>query len=209
MLKPLIVEVHIIPKAIFLEECKSEIIKTLENIEMSKYALLPLYLTSDVEDIELRICLQFEDPVKVEQFIVEKIRPIKGVLSTRVRLTLNGRIFKDGVSTLAKLEENQLSCHIFLKVSPEKDNSVWKVLEELKSENGVCPTWIFRDFYEYDRDITLRLIGPTLEAIHDYIKGKVCNIDGIESLNFKFMHNITTIAKKEKLLQLARNWFNV
>jgi hypothetical protein len=170
-------------------------------------SITPLYYSSDIEDFEVRICYVVTDVSQLDEYIVKGIRKIPGVLDTRVRLTLNGKIYPENFKWLFDSSEKEAadrcSCHLFLKISPEHDDSVWKKLTHLPTEKSVCPVWVFRDFYEYDRDLTLRLIGQSPDDIRDYVDRKLCKIKGISHIRSKFMHEFTNIAKKEYLIQLA------
>lgn len=209
MSKPFIIEVHTIIEATKWDRAYKNIIEMLKNIKPDEYSLIPLYATYDLEDTELRICLKFDDPPKVEQFINERIRKVDGVYATRARLTLNGKIFQQGVSyILNKESELPYSCHIFLKTKPGLDKSVWDSLCKLKGSGGVLPTWIFRDFYEYDRDITLRLVGSSEKAVREYIEKHLNWIEGIQTWKFKFMYNNVQFLKNDELLALAQKWFS-
>jgi hypothetical protein len=79
----------------------------------------------------------------------------------------------------------------------------------LKENNNVFPVWIFRDFYEYDHDITLRLIGKNDKLIREYVENHIANIDGIKTWRLKFMYNVIQILGREGLLKIAKNWFNL
>jgi len=187
----------------------SKISEILKKCNKEDYNLIPLYANYDIEDTEVRICLQIKDPVKLEKFIVEKIRKIKGVYATRVRLTLNGEIFPKGIEVLTAMREGFYSCHIFINTMAGKDEEVWRCLRELKENNNVFPVWIFRDFYEYDHDITLRLIGKNDKSIREYVENHIANIDGIKTWRLKFMYNVIQILGREDLLKIAENWFNL
>ena len=205
--KPLIAEVHIIVESNNWPKAFNNIIKILKKCDKEDYALTPLYATYDLEDTEVRICLQFEDPAKLEKFIVEKIRKINGVYATRVRLTLNGEIFPKGIEALTTMDETLYSCHIFINTIAGKDEQVWESLRQLKGNNHVFPVWIFRDFYEYAGDITLRLIGREIKSIRNYIEKFISNIYGIKTWKLKVMYNAVQILDRDKLLKMAKNWF--
>lgn len=205
--RPLIVEIHLQIRASSWPTAGNEIKSRLENADPS-YRLTPLYFTYDIEDTELRICFQVEDPAKLEKFVVDEIRLITGVYGTRARLTLNGEIFPAGITTLAEGNNSLRSSHVFLKIDPQKDRRVWEALLQLKGNGETSPTWIFRDFYEYDRDVTLRLVGRSDTEIRNYIERFVGPIDGILLWRLQFMHGVTQILSKEKLLALAQQWMS-
>ncbi len=205
--RPLIVEIHLQIRAGSWPNAHGQLLKVLRE-DQARYSIVPLYITYDIEDTEVRICFQVEEPAKLEQFVVNRIRPIEGVYSTRARLTLNGEIFPSGVTALAEGDSTLRSSHVFLKIDPQSDNRVWNALLQLKESNGVSPTWIFRDFYEYDRDVTLRLVGKTDAAIREYIERQIGPIDGILLWRLQFMHGMTQILAKERLLALAQHWMS-
>lgn len=207
MSRPLIVEIHLQIRSGSWPHAHEQILEVLKK-DQTWYFITPLYITYDIEDTEVRICFQVEDPAKLERFVVNEMRPIEGVYSTRARLTLNGEIFPSGVTALAEGNSSLRSSHVFLKVDPKKDNQVWNALLRLKENDGVSPTWIFRDFYEYDRDVTLRLVGKTAAAIREYIERQIGPIDGILLWRLQFMHGMTQILVKEKLLALAQHWMS-
>jgi len=184
----------------------AEIIAVLEDKGCKDFSLVPLYVNSDIEDTQLRICLQIEDPERLEKFIVERIRKIKGVDATRVRLTLNGQIFPEGLNAMAKMSGQEFSCHIFVNTAAGEDEQVWEGLRRLKKDGDVFPVWIFRDFYEFDRAVTVRLIGKDVKLLRQYVEKHVGNIKGVNSWRLKFMHSVTQILENDLLLELARNW---
>ena len=203
--RPFIIEIHIIIHPMHWGSAKNQIIRILKAVNYEKYKIIPLYMTSDIEDYELRICCQIEDPNKLDKF-VNQIRKISGINSTRIRLTLNGVIFPKGVQLLAQTESKMESCHIFLKIEPGKDENVWNKLLALKDILKVYPTWIFRDFYEYDRDVTLRLMGESKKEIRKYIDQYVSTINGICHIYLKFMYKMTPILSLGKLKETAKYW---
>lgn len=205
--RPSIVEIHLQIKAGAWAQTYNEVAQVLKKDPLA-YHLVPLYITYDIEDTELRICFQVEEPSELEEFLVKEIRPIEGVYGTRARLTLNGEIFPAGVVALTEDNPSLRSSHVFLKVNPQRDAHVWEALRQLKAGDGVTPTWIFRDFYEYDRDITLRLVGKTDAAIRAYVEKQVSSIDGLLLWKLQFMHGMTQILAKDSLLALAQHWMS-
>lgn len=203
--RPLIVEIHIQVKAGAWSRVYEQIREILRK-DQSCYCLTPLYLTHDIEDTEIRICFHLKDPAKLEEFVVNELRSIEGVYGTRARLTLDGEIFPTGLVALARNEQSLKSSHVFLKVDPLRDSYVWDALRQLKDSDGVSPTWIFRDFYEYDRDITLRLVGKSEGAIRQYVEQHVAIIEGIVVWRLQFMHGMTQILPTDRLLILAQQW---
>jgi len=201
----LIVEIHLQLRADSWPHAYAQLLEVLRE-DQTQYSIVPLYITYDIEDTEVRICFQVEEPAKLEQFVVNKIRPIDGVHGTRARLTLNGEIFPSGVAVLAEGSSSLRSSHVFLKVDPKKDACVWNGLLRLQENGGVSPIWVFRDFYEYDRDITLRLIGKTDKAIREYVEQQIGPIEGVLIWRLQFMGGMTQILAKEKLLALAKHW---
>ncbi|MDA9101045.1 hypothetical protein N9K06_00065 [Omnitrophica bacterium] len=165
--------------------------------------LVPLYYSWDVEDLEVRVCFLYDNVGAVDAFNVSVLRQISGVRATRVRLTLNGRIFPGGFQTLMNPKRRWLSAHIFIKNDPACDRSIWKKLGRLPKLERAYPTWIFRDFYEYDRDITLRVMGRGLNDIRSYLDRHVSRIQGVLSWRFKIMHEFVPIQNKKFLTKLA------
>jgi hypothetical protein len=207
MAKPSIAEIHLLIEPSRQDEAYRELIDILKHTRHDAFMLTPLYVTRDRADAEVRICVHFEDPARIERFIVERVRPIDGMRATRVRLTLHGEIFQKGMTALMKEAGAYTSCHVFIKTTPRKDNGAWDSLRTLKDDKGVMPVWIFRDFYEYDRDITLRLLGNGEREIRAYIEKQVNTIDGITLSNVKFMLDYIRILEEEKLYSLAKAWF--
>lgn len=207
--RPLIAEIHVRVEARSWPNAQTQL-KQILNDEQSKYGVLPLYMTSDVEDPEIRICLKFSDPTLLEAFIVMEIRnKLEGILGTRVRLTLDGEIFASGVAQLVSLERDIKSCHVFLSIVAGKDEVTWEALRQLPLEDGIIPTWLFRDFYEYDRDVTVRLVGGSKESFRSYIERHIGKIDGIRCWRLQFIDTMTHIASKELLNSLANQWVGV
>ncbi len=207
MNKPLIIEIHLIITAGAWKSAQTKIIRLLKSDICKDFSLVPLYINSDIEDTELRICAQADDPDKLGEFVAKKIRKIKGVDAARIRLTLQGEIFPDGIRALTAMNNSQVSCHIFINTVAGKDKQVWQSLRKLKKNGPVIPVWLFRDFYDYDRDITLRLIGREEKQIREYIDKNFEVITGIKTWRLKFMHASTKILGKDKLLKIAQNWF--
>lgn len=201
---PLILEAHLTIEPKKWKFAKSSLATLLTSFSSNK-SFLPLYFSYDFEDYEMRPCFLIYDLADFNNFILNKIRKIPGLTGLRIRLTLDGFIFPHGFQPLLKKNLNDLSVHIFLKVSPSFDASIWHKLKILKKENLVYPTWVFRDFYEYDRDITLRVIGPNLKCIKSYIQNHL-NVSGIESIKFKIMQDMVTIMPRKDLIFLARSF---
>ena len=185
----------------------ARIIALLQSPRCKEFSFIPLYLNSDREDTELRICVLANNPARLGEFVAKKIRSIGGVESTKVRLTLQGQIFPGGVKALTVTDPSQLSCHIFVNSRAGQDERVWRSLRRLKKDGSVQPVWIFRDFYEYDRDITLRVIGRQEKPIRNYVDKYLGRIPGIVSRRLKFTRNIVKFLKDAQLLAIARNWF--
>ena len=201
-----VVEIHIIIKPQEFEQACEAIDRTLRNKAINKYGLVPLYYTFDEEDNEARICLLFIDPKLLGDFVVEKIRRIKGVEGTQVRLTLDGKVYPKGVIALTEAKEELVASHIFLKVDPVLDDSVWHSLSLLPSTSEVFPTWCMRDFYDYDRDISLRVMGESKNAIGKYITNHIKTIKGISVIRIKFMKKLIKIQSDQYLLDIAKKW---
>ena len=208
--RPFIVEIHLQIQAAFWSEAQQQLETTLKDRPLEKYKISPLYLTHDAEDTEIRLCLQFKDPVLLERFIVEEIhKRVLGILGTRVRLTLNGEVFENGVAKLMSGEPSIKSCHVFLSVESSMSEAVWESLSGLTEACGVCPAWLFRDFYEFNRDITVRLVGESEEALRRYVDQHISKIAGIRIWRLQFIKATTQIASKEHLMGLASSWFDV
>lgn len=187
-----------------IEELGARLERTRDN------AVEPLYFSYDIEDLELRICFLVSNSWLFDQYIVTVLRSVAGVQASRVRLTLNGRVFEEGLSSLISDEGKPLSAHVFLHNGPEYDDAVWEALGELSSDHsGVRPVWMFRDFYEYDRAITLRLIGPSAPAIRGYLDERLGRIPGIASWRLQFMAGMVKIQSEERLMYLARLFSHV
>ena len=204
--KPQIAEIHVLVKESTFDVTYEYIVSALQGRKVRNYALLPMYVNYDSDDPEIRICVEFNDPALVEKFIVDKIRTIPHVEGTRVRLTLDGRIFPEGVKAYSAASSNEQSCHVFLKIDPTKDDSAWTALQSLNSTDLVFPTWIFRDFYEYDRDATLRLTGRDSEALASYINDVVCKIEGIAARKIKYTNKLEKLLTDEQLMSFAQHW---
>jgi hypothetical protein len=207
MNKPFIVEIHLIITAGGWKSARSKIIKLLKSNVCKYYSVSPLYVNSDIEDTEIRICAQANNPDRLGEFVAKKIRAIKGVYATRVRLTLQGEIFPKGVSALAAMNNSQTSCHIFINTAAGKDEQVWRSLRRLKNKGPVFPVWVFRDFYDYGWDITLRVIGQEEKQIREYVDRNFALITGINTWRLKFMRSSVKILSKKRLFEIARNWF--
>lgn len=204
--KPLIAEVHILTQQNAFVKTYEHIVAALKSKKVENYALLPMYVNYDSDDLELRICMEFRDAALVDKFIVDKIRTIPGVEATRVRLTLDGRIFPKGVKALAAMDGNYQSCHIFLKIDPEKDGSAWSALRSLSDTDSVFPTWVFRDFYEYDRDVTLRLMGRDRDVLTSFVDDVVRKIEGVISCRIQYTNKVEKLLNDEQLMSFAQHW---
>lgn len=204
--KPFIAELHVMIRQSLWQQAYGEIMSMLKGPKINRYSLSPLYVTHDTDDSELRICFEFKDPSLIDKFIVRKIRTIAGVDATKVRLTLDGQIFPKGIKALAATDTPYESCHVFLKIDPLKDTKVWRALSALDDKGSAFPTWIFRDFYEYDRDVTLRLAGKNQAVIKEYVDSHIAKIEGILSYKMKFMAKIEKILDDGKLMNLAQQW---
>lgn len=208
MPKPVLCEVHLLINSTCWEKAYAKIILLLKNNRLcEKFSLIPLYVNFDIEDTELRICAQIKNPGKLGEFIAEKICKVKGVESARVRLTLEGRIFPEGVGEFIFDKKELLSCHVFINSCADKNDLLWQSLSRLKKEGEVFPVWVFRDFYEYSRDITLRVIGKEEKEIRRYIEKKLKVMPGIRTWQLRFTHSSVRILSKRKLFKLSGNWF--
>jgi len=204
--RPLIAEIHVRIQAASWSDAQRQLEAVLRH-DHARYQVLPLYMTSDVEETELRICLEFRDPRLLEAFAVNEIRgKVQGILGTRVRLTLNGEIFSRGVLKLITEGGRIPSCHIFISVFAGKDDEVWASLKRLPEEDGVVPTWLFRDFYEYDRDLTVRLVGGSTESFRRYAERHLSNIPGIRCWRMQFIDTMIHIASQDVLQSMASHW---
>ena len=205
--KPLIIEIHLIIDAQRWKIACAKVLALLKSRICRDFSLLPLYINSDIEDTELRICVQTKSPEKLGGFISQEIRKIKGVESARVRLTLEGKIFPKGVSAFATTEKKLLSCHVFIDSAAGKDEYLWRKISRLKKDGSVLPVWIFRDFYEYGRSITLRVIGKKEKPIRKYVEKYLGNMPGVKTWQLRFTHNSIRLLSKTELLKIAQNWF--
>lgn len=206
--RPFIVEIHLRIQPFLWSQAKRQLVILLRRPQIG-YAIQPLYVTYDVEETELRVCLQFSDPIFLEHFIVREVRKkVPGILGTRVRLTLNGEIFPEGVSKLVQ-GELVTSCHVFLSVEARKDDEIEKALRALPIKNGVVPTWFFRDYYEFDRDITVRLIGRSQQALRVYVESQFNKLIGVRSWRLQFIQETTRVASQKVLQEMASAWVRV
>ena len=200
-----IIEVHLLIVAKQWKTALSTLTKRLCDLTkpQSAISLIPLYYSHDFEDLEVRICFLFSDEHVLEKYIVSKLRSIRGVMATRVRLTLNGQIFPGGFQALMSPRKDFLSAHIFIKTIPRYDHQIWARLRAFPRTKDAYPTWIFRDFYEYDRDITLRVIGRNRRAIRLYLEKYLNQVPGVVIWRLKIMRAFILIQDKEFLTKLA------
>jgi len=198
----IILEAHLIIAPRYWRRFTARLGRFLKASLNQECSVTPLYYSYDIEDLEIRICYIVSELSAFDAHIVA-MRRIPGIVDTRVRVTLHGRIFPDNFKMLADSKQEFSSCHIFLKVSPRYDKLVWSRLERLSAAGGVCPVWLFRDYYEYDRDLTLRLIGPSPQRIRNYVESRVCGINGLQELRSKFMHGFVTIIDNKRLIEMA------
>jgi hypothetical protein len=202
----LIIEVHLMIEPSAWKTFRTNLSKNLKKINEKKLRLRALYFTYDIEDLEIRICFLVNDLELFERIIVSDLRSIKGVSATRVRLTLNGKIFPGGYKALTSnvgKKEKVISAHIFIKNQPALDRTVWRALENLKKDGNTYPTWIFRDFYEYDRDITLRIISSDVLELRKYAENNLNTIEGVISWRYKHMLKFENIVSNAELYSLA------
>lgn len=197
----LIVEIHLIVQAPPFVACLEQLTQVLKTEGPAE--AVPLYYSHDLEDTEVRVCFLVRDLGALESFVVNKLRALPGVVATRLRLTLNGRLFPGGYQALLDPGRDVLSTHVFIKNDAAKDAAVWAALSDLTKQDGVYPTWIFRDYYEYDRDLTLRVMGPDLTQIRGYLDRNLSCIDGLHTWRFKIMKDFVKIQSDEFLLKLA------
>ncbi|MBF0490395.1 MAG: hypothetical protein HQL15_07210 [Candidatus Omnitrophica bacterium] len=202
------IEIHLIAEHSRFGELIPKLQSLLSSKICNKYQLLPLYFSYDENDFEIRICATFQNPKLLGDFIVDKIRTLAGIKSSQVRLTLDGNIFQSGLLKLTNLKDDVISSHIFIKVNPACDSEAWQSLSNLTEEDGVFPTWCMRDFYDYNRDISLRLMGDTKESILRYIETRVKSIKGLEVTNIKFMSKLVKIQDDSILLEIASKWIS-
>ncbi len=203
-----LIEIHAIINGNKIEEVKSKLFQLLKSKLCEKYELVPLYFTIDEEDFEIRICSIFNNPKLLGDFIVNKIRVLDGIQSTRVRLTLDGKIFQNGLKILSNIDNNYKSCHLFIKIDPSLDTVAWNSLTNLQENDSVYPTWCMRDFYDYNRDISLRIMGANKDSILEYIDKNVRTIAGVEISKTKFMQKIIKIQDDEFLQSFASKWIS-
>jgi DNA-binding Lrp family transcriptional regulator len=202
----LLVEVHIETDLARLAEVSAELERVLKGEGTAEHSLVPLYFTRDEEDSEIRICLRFEDPRLLEDFVVERIRSIGGVQNTRIRMTLDGKIYPEGLEMLAGRREDTLSSHVFIATTPVHDHESWRALCGLRSRDDVFPVWCMRDFYDYDRNISLRVMGRDRQTITGYIEENVKSIEGVTVTAIKFMKDLVKIQDDATLIELAGQW---
>ncbi len=204
---PRIVEAHLLIRPRHWRTFTAGLKKTLLRLRDAGTCLLPLYFSHDIEDFEVRICFLLDgDPEHLERYVVRHVRSLRGVSATRVRLTLTGTIFPDGLKALLSGGPNRVSAHVFLKCSPNADGQAWRRLVRLKKVSGVYPTWVFRDFYEYDRDMTLRLMGPSVKAIRGYVEEFVSPIPGMELIRLQVMRDLVRIMDAASISRLAKRF---
>ena len=204
--KPLIVEIHLVIAAAAWESARTHVVGALKKKSCRNFFIVPLYVNSDLENTELRICAQVQDPARVAEFVAQRLKVIPGVLAARARLTLQGHIFGEGVKAFALQANTYVSCHVFIHTCPGKDEQAWKALRRLRNAAGVKPVWIFRDYYEYDRDITLRLMGGDVKRVREYVDARVSVLEGIQSWHLQYTHSATKILGDKELLALAQAW---
>lgn len=200
-----IVETHLLIKPQMWIKSMRELQRRLKQLKRTQFleSLIPLYYSYDLEDLEVRVCFLCANVQILERYIIHSLRNINGVTATRVRLTLNGEIFPSGFQALMASKKNFCSVHIFIKTNPAHDRMIWENLKKLPSLKNVYPTWIFRDFYEYDRDITLRVIGKATHDVSAYLEHYINNISGILSWKFKIMREFILVQDPSFLTKLA------
>jgi len=180
--------------------------ETLRHRQVSRFKLTPLYLTFDQDDSEARICLVYDDPKLLGDFLAEKIRTIPGIKATRVRLTLDGKIYPCGLEKLMDPGQGFYSAHIFLKIDPAEDDIAWEALRALPDTLAAFPVWAMRDFYEYDRDVSLRIMGKDREAIEKYLADHISGIKGVAIRQVKYMKKLVKLQDDQTLLGFAQKW---
>lgn len=170
----------------------------------------PLFVTWLRERSDLRFVCMVRNLSEFNDFMLDVVRSVQGVRSTRTMLSFGGRADLD---TLLELEMEVssngqlLAASLWIDVEPGQDRRCFQALLDLPPHPDVRQVWLLNCYHSDDADLQMLLLGKSVAALTGYVMSWVRTAPGVVDTEISTVLDWRWLASPDDIVDLCELFF--
>jgi hypothetical protein len=186
----------------------------LENLGRYKGKdVIPLWINLLRERADLRVVCLAHDLARLDDFLIDVVRPVPGVRATSARLAFDGVVNSVLLTDLAApdpLWRHLTATTLMIKSEPGRDREVYQALTGLPPHRKVQVVWVLKIFHSQRADIQMLLVGEGTSAISGYVMSWIRTVPGVldtewsTALDWQILGSVEDFASTARCFSVPR-----
>jgi hypothetical protein len=170
----------------------------------------PLFVNWLRERADLRFVCMVRDLAEFNDFILDVVRSVDGVLETRTTLSFGGRADIDALLELemeVSPNSHMLAASLWIDVQPGMDRRCFQSLLDLPAHPDVRRVWLLNCYHSHDADLLMLLLGKNVSALTGYVMSWVRTTPGVIDTEMSTVLDWRWLASPEDIVELCELFF--
>lgn len=170
----------------------------------------PLFVNWLRERSDLRFVCMVRDLGEFNDFMLDVVRSVEGVRSTRTMLSFGGRA---DLNTLLELEMevgtngNWMAASLWIDVQPGLDRRCFQALLDLPPHPDVRQVWLLNCYHSEDADLQMLLLGKSVAALTGYVMSWIRTTPGVIDTELSTVLDWRWLASPDDIVELCELFF--
>lgn len=170
----------------------------------------PLFVTWLRERADLRFVCMVRNLSEFNDFMLDVVRSVEGVRSTRTMLSFGGRADLD---TLLELEMevssngHLVAASLWIDVQPGQDRRCFQALLDLPHHPDVRQVWLLNCYHSEDADLQMLLLGKNVAALTGYVMSWIRTTPGVIDTEMSTVLDWRWLASSDDIVELCELFF--
>ncbi len=170
----------------------------------------PLWVNWLRERADLRFVCMVRDLGEFNDFMLDVVRSVSGVVGTRTTLSFGGRA---DIDALLELEmevsptSQTVAASLWIDVQPGLDRTCFQGLLDLPPHPDVRQVWLLNCYHSADSDLFMLLLGKNVAALTGYVMSWVRTTPGVVDTELSTVLDWRWLAGPEDIVELCELFF--
>ena len=170
----------------------------------------PLWVNWLRERADLRFVCMVRDLSEFNDFMLDVVRSVDGVVGTQTTFSFGGRADIDALLEL-EMEVNPTSqtvaASLWIDVRPGLDRTCFQALLDLPPHPDVRQVWLLNCYHSDDSDLFMLLLGKNAAALTGYVMSWVRTTEGVIDTELSTVLDWRWLAGADDIVELCELFF--
>ncbi len=170
----------------------------------------PLYVTWMRERSDLRFVCLVRNQGEFNDFMLDVVRSVEGVRSTRTMLSFGGRADLDSLLELemeVSANSHTVAASLWIDVEPGVDRRCFQALLDLPPHPDVRQVWLLNCYHSEAADLQMLLLGKNISALTGYVMSWVRTAPGVIDTELSTVLDWRWLASPGDIVELCELFF--